>query len=237
MSLWWSRKLPRLLLRLGGSTTSRSGFGALYRYPAAQRPAAFEPPRDAQPALDKDITPVVHGSVMIRMACGNDGYAPSRCRRRSLCCHPTGRRSRLTPRRRRSPGAGQSRRHVVVARRQQRRVEQQRHVLTDTGPEFVAAASARYLKTRPLFARPRAAPPCLFCVAGLCRNVAVAYPLLVFLRIEGATDYLNDMSGEAAVGWTLGLIKGFLARDTPSLGSRPSSAIPPGRSLSSSGCM
>ena len=45
---------------------SRAGFGALWRYQ----------PRDAQALLVKDIRPLVHGSVITRMVCGNDGYAP-----------------------------------------------------------------------------------------------------------------------------------------------------------------
>ena len=44
----------------------RAGFGAFWRYQ----------PRDVQALMGKDITPIVHGSVMTRMICGNDRYAP-----------------------------------------------------------------------------------------------------------------------------------------------------------------
>ena len=45
---------------------SRSGFGVLWRYQ----------PRDVQLLMGEGITPIVHGSVMMRMTCGSDGYAP-----------------------------------------------------------------------------------------------------------------------------------------------------------------
>ena len=44
----------------------RGGFGAFWRYQ----------PRDVQVLMGKGITPIVHGSVMTRMICGNDRYAP-----------------------------------------------------------------------------------------------------------------------------------------------------------------
>jgi uncharacterized protein (DUF2235 family) len=45
---------------------SRSGLGAFYRYQ----------PRDAGRLMGADTTPIVHNSVIIRMAEGGDGYAP-----------------------------------------------------------------------------------------------------------------------------------------------------------------
>jgi uncharacterized protein (DUF2235 family) len=44
----------------------RAGFGAFWRYQ----------PRDVQALMGNGIKPIVHGSVMTRMICGNDRYAP-----------------------------------------------------------------------------------------------------------------------------------------------------------------
>ncbi len=45
---------------------SRSGLGAFWRYQ----------PRNVEVLMGAGNTPLVHGSVVTRMACGNDGYAP-----------------------------------------------------------------------------------------------------------------------------------------------------------------
>jgi uncharacterized protein (DUF2235 family) len=194
---------------------SRSGFGALYRYQPRNAHLLLNPPRDAQLPLDKDITPVVHGSVMIRMAWSNDGYAPISLPEKIDVLPPYGPPVAFNDAAVRQALAQANQDAKSLSRdsdvEQQRRVEQQCRVLTDT-LRLVALASAQPKRTDlfqlvldTVWWRRLAYFVWLAFVV-----IAVAYPLLAqYLRIEGVTDYLNDREG-GAVGWTLGLIKGFL---------------------------
>jgi uncharacterized protein (DUF2235 family) len=213
-------KFAALATPAGRIYDSRSGFGALYRYQPRNaqlllNPPRVKPPRDAQSPLDKDITPVVHGSVMIRMACGNDGYAPISLPEKIDVLPPYGPPVAFDAAAVRQALAQANQAAKSLSRdsdlEQQRRVEQQRHVLTDT-QQLVAAASAQPKRTD-LFQLVLDTVwwrRLTYFVWLAFVVIAVAYPLLAqYLRIEGVTDYLNDVQG-GAVGWTLGLIKGFL---------------------------
>jgi len=166
---------------------SRSGFfGALWRYQ----------PRDAQLLLGEGNTPLVHGSVMIRMACGN-GYAPISLPQKIDVLMPDG-----------PPVAFDA---AAVAQALAQGHEKQRRILTDTR-QLVQGVSAQAKNTE------------LFNLVldlvwwrrivyfvGLAFVVAaVAFPLLAqYLRIEGVTDPVNERAG-GPVGWILDLIEAFL---------------------------
>ena len=167
--------------------------------------------RRARPRFDEGITPLVHGSVITRMTYGNDGYAPISLPEKIDVLPPYGAPIAFEVAAVEQALAQANQDATSLSREQQRRVEQQRHVLTDT-QRLVAAASAQSKRTD-LFQFVLDTVwwrRVVYFVSLAFVVIAVAYPLLAqYLRVEGVTDHLNDMSG-GAVGWTLGLIKGFL---------------------------
>ena len=178
---------------------SRSGFvGALWRYQ----------PRDAQLLLGQGNTPLVHGSVMTRMACGNDGYAPISLPEKIDVLPPHG-----PPVAFNTADVTQALAQPTPANKSLSKdsLENQRRVLTHT-QQFVTAAS-RQAKRADLFKLVLDTVwwrRVVYFVSLALLIMAVALPLLAqYLRIEGVTDKLNDRAG-GPVGWTLGLIKGFL---------------------------
>jgi hypothetical protein len=100
---------------------------------------------------------------------------------------------------------------VTQALAQPNLAEKQRRVLTHT-QQLVAAASGQD-KRADLFKLVLDTVwwrRVVYFVSLALVVIAVAFPLLAqYLRIEGVTDHLNDRAG-GPVGWTLGLIKGFL---------------------------
>src|SRR4029453_434766 len=176
----------------------RSGFGAFWRYQ----------PRDTQLLLGQGNTPLVHGSVMTRMACGNDGYAPISLPEKIDVLPPSG------------PPVSFNTAAVTQALAQPNpantslskdALEKQRRVLTHT-QQLVAAASgqARRADLFKLVLDTVWWRRVVYFVSLALVVIAVAFPLLAqYLRIEGVTDPLNDRAG-GPVGWTLGFIKGFL---------------------------
>jgi uncharacterized protein (DUF2235 family) len=177
---------------------SRSGFvGALWRYQ----------PRDAQLLLGQGNTPLVHGSIMTRMACGNDGYAPISLPEKIDVLPPHG------------PPVAFNTADVAKALAQSNpdkslskdSLENQLRVLTHT--QQLVAATSRQAKRGDLFKLVLDTVwwrRVVYFVSLALVIMAVALPLLAqYLRIEGVTDNLNDRAG-GPVGWTLGFIKGFL---------------------------
>ena len=177
---------------------SRSGFvGALWRYQ----------PRDAQLLLGQGNTPLVHGSIMTRMACGNDGYAPISLPEKIDVLPPHG------------PPVAFNTADVTQALAQPNAdkslskdsLENQRRVLTHS--QQVVAAASGLAKRADLFKLVLDTVwwrRVVYFVSLALLIMAVALPLLAqYLRIEGVTDNLNDRAG-GPVRWTLGLIKGFV---------------------------
>jgi uncharacterized protein (DUF2235 family) len=179
----------------------RAGFGALWRYQ----------PRDTQLLLGQGNRPLVHGSVMTRMVCGNDGYAPISLPEEIDVLPPHG-----TPVAFDTAAVSAELAQVTEALAQpvppaQEALKKQHRVLTHTW-QLVEAANAQ------------ACRPDLFklvldtvwwrrvvyFISLALVLIAVAFPLLAqYLRIEGFTDHLNDRAG-GPVGWTLGFITGFV---------------------------
>ena len=186
----------------------RSGFGAFWRYQ----------PRDAQLLLGQGNTPLVHGSVMTRMACGNDGYAPISLPKKIDVLPPYG-----PPVAFNTAAVTQALAAVTQALAQPNpankplskdvkdALEKRRRVLTHT-QQLVAAANGQ-AKRADLFKLVLDTVwwrRVVYFVSLALVIIAVAFPLLAqYLHIEGVTDHLNDRAG-GPVGWTLGLIKGFV---------------------------
>ncbi|MDQ6703582.1 MAG: DUF2235 domain-containing protein [Pseudomonadota bacterium] len=188
---------------------SRSGFGALYRYQ----------PRDAQQLLGPGNTPLVYGSVITRMVCGNDGYAPISLPEEIEVLPPywppdwppVAFKDAAAV----TQALAQANQDAKPLSRdsdveQQRRVEQQLHVLRDT--QLLARKVSAQAKRKQFFDLVLYTVwwrRIVYFVSLALVVIAVAFPLLAqYLRVEGTED-LNDRAG-GSVGWTLGLIKGFL---------------------------
>ena len=187
---------------------SRSGFGVFWRYQ----------PRDAQLLMGEGITPIVHGSVMMRMTCGSDGYAPISLPERLDVLPPHG-----APVAFEAAAVKEALAAVEEALAEdnsgrkplsedERRACQMRHRVLTAVDELVTAAIAQPQRTDifmlvldTVWWRRVVYFVSLFLVL-----VVAVFPLVAqYLRIEGVTDHLNDRAG-GPVGWTLGLIKGFL---------------------------
>ena len=187
---------------------SRSGFGVFWRYQ----------PRDAQLLMGEGITPIVHGSVMMRMTCGSDGYAPISLPERLNVLPPHG-----------SPVAFEAAAVKEALRAvekmlaednsagkplsdDERRACQKRHRVLTSVDELVTAAIARPQRTDifKLVLDTVWWRRVVYFVSLALVLIVAAFPLVAqYLRIEGVTDHLNDRAG-GPVDWTLGLIKGLL---------------------------
>jgi uncharacterized protein (DUF2235 family) len=187
---------------------SRSGFGLFWRYQ----------PRNAQLLLGEGNTPVVHGSVMTRMTCGNDGYAPISLPEKINVLPPGGTAVPF------AIAEIQRERAQTAAdiEREQAHDSQMARVKLDTLEHRIRvlkAAEQLVPKAPPQSNRPHLFDLVLdtvwwrrvvYFVSLAFVVTAAAFPLLAqYLRIEGLTDHLNDISG-GPVGWTIGLFKGFL---------------------------
>jgi len=186
----------------------RSGFGVFWRYQ----------PRDAQLLMGEGITPIVHGSVMMRMTCGSDGYAPISLPERINVLAPHG-----PPVAFEAAAVKEALREVEKRLAEansagkppsdnERRAWQMRHRVLTSVDELVTAAIARPQRTdifKLVLDTVWWRRVVYFVSLALVLIVAV-FPLVAqYLRIEGVTDHLNDRAG-GPVDWTLGLIKGFL---------------------------
>jgi uncharacterized protein (DUF2235 family) len=183
---------------------SRDGFyGALYRYQPRNahlllNPPRVNPPRDAHLPLDKVNKPLVHGSVMTRMVCGNDGYAPISLPEEIDVLPPRGPPVPFEP--------------EAVAQALAKDNEKRRHVLVDA-QQLLPAASEQSATRTELFDLVQDTVwwrRVVYFVSLAFVVIAVAFPLLApYCRIEGVTGVLDKVAG-GLVRWTLGLIKGFL---------------------------
>ena len=186
----------------------RSGFGVFWRYQ----------PRDAQLLMGEGITPIVHGSVMMRMTCGSDGYAPISLPERITVLPPHGPpvafeaaavKEALSEVEKRLAEADSAGKPLAD---DERRAWQMRHRVLASVDELVTAAIACPQRTdifKLVLDTVWWRRVVYFVSLALVLIVAV-FPLVAqYLRIEGVTDHLNDRAG-GPVDWTLGLIKGFL---------------------------
>jgi uncharacterized protein (DUF2235 family) len=180
---------------------SRSGFGALWRYQ----------PRDAQLLLGEGNTPLVHSSVLTRMTCGNDGYAPISLPEKIDVLLPDGAPVAFD-----DAAVDQAAKKAATAGEpatpdERRALQEQRRALKET-QQLVTLASGQP-KRSDLFKLVLDTVwwrRFVYFVSLAFVLIAVAFPLLAqYLRVEGLTDHLNDRAG-GPIGWTLGLVKGFL---------------------------
>jgi uncharacterized protein (DUF2235 family) len=173
---------------------SRAGFGVFWRYD----------PRNASLLLD-GATPVVDGSVMMRMAHGNDGYAPISLPEAIEVLPPAG-----------PPLA------FAVASLDAARQELAAHPLT---PAALNDAQGRFLEAARILAEAASRKPNRADLVSLVQDtvwwrrvvyfVSLALVLtlaaapLLSTPIKGIPDALNDLPG-TAIRWTLKLLAGFL---------------------------
>ena len=164
---------------------------------------------DAQTLLDKDNTPLVHGSVMTRIVCGDDGYAPiSLPEEFDVLLPPDGAKVAF-----KDAAVTQALAQANPAGEPPSRDERERrHILMDTQQLLLWARSAQPNRTE-LFNLVRDTVwwrRIVYFVSLVFVVIAVAFPPLAqYLRIEGVTEHLNDTAG-AFVRSTVGFIKGFL---------------------------
>jgi len=180
---------------------SRSGFGVLWRYQ----------PRDAQVLLREGNTPLVHGSVITRMTYGNDGYAPISLPERVDVLPGNGKPVPFDAAAVQQALAEANAAGEPPTPEEHHALQERRRVLSDTlqlaklGSEQPKRTDLFKLVLDTVWWR-----RVVYFVSLAFVLTAVAFPLLAqYLRIEGVTDHLNDRAG-GPVGWTLGLIKGFL---------------------------
>ena len=177
----------------------RAGFGAFWRYQ----------PRNVQMLMGKGITPIVHGSVMTRMICGNDRYAPISLPQDIAVLPPDGPPVAFQ---RAAVAHAQSNANAALALSGQdcRRLEDQRDVLTHTMALVEAALSPRARADRfKLVLDTVWWRRVVYFVSLFLVTFAAAFPLLAeYLQIGGVAD-LNDRAG-GPVGWAVGFVKGFL---------------------------
>jgi uncharacterized protein (DUF2235 family) len=179
---------------------SRSGFGVLWRYQ----------PRDAQMLLCEGNTPLVHGSVVTRMTCGNGGYSPISLPEKIDVLLPNGSIVAFDAAAVQK-AIGDASAAVATKPEEHFVLQERRRVLADT--EQLVTLASQQPKRKDLFKLVLDTVwwrRVVYFVSLGFVLIAVAFPLLSqSLRIEGLTDHLNDRAG-GPVGWTLGLIKGFL---------------------------
>jgi uncharacterized protein (DUF2235 family) len=177
----------------------RAGFGAFWRYQ----------PRDVQALMGKDITPIVHGSVMTRMICGNDRYAPISLPQTIGVLPPDG-----PPIKFEKTEVEQAQRNVNTALAlpgaNRSKLQEQLDVLTHT-MALVNATPAATVRTN-LFKLVLDTVwwrRVIYFVSLFLVTFAALFPLLAeYLQVRGVAD-LNDRAG-GSVGWAVGLVKGFL---------------------------
>ena len=176
----------------------RAGFGAFWRYQ----------PRDVQALMGKGITPIVHGSVMTRMVCGNDGYAPISLPQDIAVLPPYGPPVSFE---RAAVAQAQTAANAALAAPCQntRELEEQRNVLAhtmalaDAAPPPTGRADRFKLVLDTVWWR-----RVIYFVTLALIIVAAVFPLLSDLRIGPIADFQQTIGG--SVGWVAGLIRGFL---------------------------
>jgi uncharacterized protein (DUF2235 family) len=176
----------------------RAGFGALWRYQ----------PRDVQKLMGKGITPLVHGSVMTRIVCGNDRYAPISLPQEiaivlqdepPIAFEKSAVTQALSKVNAAPTDSGDS-----------RNLEDQRDVLTRT-MALVSAALPPAVRTDRfnLVLDTVWWRRVIYFVSLTLVTFAAAFPLLAqYLQIWRVAD-LNGLAG-GSLGWAVGLVQGFL---------------------------
>lgn len=179
----------------------RAGMGALWRYQ----------PRDVQQLMGEGNIPLVHSSAILRMAYGNDGYAPISPPQRIDVLPPHGAPVAFD-------AAAAARELAAAAPQSCRTPPYSQHVETAERRRFLAElrrlAPAAGDPARPrLFALVQDTVwwrRVVYFVSLFLALAAGAYPLLQeYLRIDGVTNHVNDIAG-GTTGWALGLVRGFL---------------------------
>lgn len=179
----------------------RGGMGALWRYQ----------PRDVAELMGAGNIPLVHGSAIVRMLSGNDGYAPISLPERIEVLPPHGapiafEASAVAEEL--AASAPQECRASPYA--QQAEIEERRRFLAELrrlAPE--AGDDVRRQK----FALVRDTVwwrRVVYFISLLLALLAVGFPLFQeYLQIDGVTNPVNAIAG-GTTGWTLGLVRGFL---------------------------
>lgn len=180
---------------------SRAGFGCLWRYQ----------PRNAQLLLGEGNRPLVHSSVVTRMIWGDDGYAPISLPEKIDVLPGNGSPVSFDTAAIQQAVTAASAASVPTSPAAQHALQERRRALQDA-QQLVTLTSAQPKRTD-LFQLVLDIVwwrRVVYFVSLAFILTAVAFPLLAqYLRIEGVTDHLNDRAG-GPVGWSLGLIKGFL---------------------------
>jgi uncharacterized protein (DUF2235 family) len=180
---------------------SRSGFGAFWRYQ----------PRDVQMLMGEGNTPLVHNSVITRMAYGNDGYAPISLPGKIDVLPPSGppvgfdALSVVRALADTEPSCNQSQsdsKRLLLQKQRRFLMDMQKSVSAANGKarayRFALVLDTVWWRRVVYFGS-------LFLVL-----LAAAYPLLrQYLGFQGVTDGLDAAAGGPA-GWAIGLVRGSL---------------------------
>jgi uncharacterized protein (DUF2235 family) len=177
---------------------SRAGFGVFWRYQ----------PRDAQLLMGEGNRPLVHGSVMTRMVCGNDGYAPISLPEQIDVLPPQSGPAAFTSAAVEKALAEANAAGKPASRHDEEQAEKHRRVLTHTQQLANAIGKSRTDLFKLVLDTVWWRRVVYFMSLGLA-IVLVAFPLVAqYLRVEGV-DRFNDRAG-GSIGWAVGLVKGFL---------------------------
>ena len=179
----------------------RAGMGALWRYQ----------PRDVGRLMGDGNTPIVHGSAIVRMLSGNDGYAPISLPEGIAVLPPHGapvvldaevaarELAAATPQSSRTPPYPE---RVEIEER--RRFLAELHKLAPTAGDFARPQVFALVQDTVWWRR------VVYFISLTLALLAIAFPLLQeYLRIDGVTNPVNDIAG-GTTGWALGLVRGFL---------------------------
>lgn len=201
---WAIQSYVALASPTGRIYDSRAGTGAFYRYQ----------PRNVAMLMGEENRPLVHHSVVTRMAQGNDGYAPISIPHDVDVLAPYGppvtfnasgaasKRAQLQP-----PPADlpvlPGRDPADPAREMDALLQNIDRLTKASGPEDRAPLVSLVLDTvwwRRL----------VYFVSLFLALTAVVYPIVYdFLRVPGLTEQVNEAAG-GVVDWATGLIKGLL---------------------------
>jgi uncharacterized protein (DUF2235 family) len=180
---------------------SRAGSGVLWRYQ----------PRNAQLLLQEGNTPLIHHSVVTRMIWGDDGYAPISLPEKIDILPANDAPVRFDATAIKAAAAAAKAANMPASPEERRALEERRRALQDA--EQLITLAGKQPKRTQLFQLVQDIVwwrRVVYFVTLAFAVTAVAFPLLAqYLRIEGVTDHLNDLT-EGPVRSTLALIKGFM---------------------------
>ncbi len=187
---------------------SRSGFGAFWRYQ----------PRNVEALMGAGNTPLVHGSVITRMAYGNDGYAPISLPRKIDVLPPSGGPVELDQEAA-AAALEETDRDILLPHSDQEKLalHRRREFLADMR-RLAAAANGNGRDDRfALVLDTVWWRRVVYFISLFWVGIAASYPLTTqwlgeiegWLGVEGAAGRANAMAG-GTTGWSLGGIGGFL---------------------------